>query len=233
MANMDEYAILVRFIRELVSWNNEQEIAVGVLEMLQRYRLAGVVQTRISNRTVTLSDQGAELPLEVSVMNHVRGMERIFEFRNRSVQNFERVTMMVKNMPLEDPDYCGRLRDHLCIAAETTEARLKAIETEEASRRSQAGIQNALTHITAITDELQRVNRENRIAISELMIGTEQQLSSAFMHVGLTEDQEGRIGRIVSNFMKDLVEMLDRSEDTEKPLQALGQLLGALSPTGR
>jgi CheY-like chemotaxis protein len=230
MANMDEYAILVRFMRELISWNSEQEIANGVLDMLQRYKLDGVVQTRISQRTLTQSPQGANLPLETSVLNHVRGMERIFEFRNRSVHNFDRLTMMINNMPLHDPDYCGRLRDHLCIAAESAEARLKALETEEASQRSQSGIQGALERVRSMTAELNQAHLRDRATSSELFVRMEQGLANSFVHLGMSEDQERHLGDMINGFMKELMDLLDRGEETHTALQDLGERLGQLTP---
>lgn len=230
MANMDEYAILVRFMRELISWNSEQEIANGVLDMLQRYKLDGVVQTRISQRTLTQSPQGANLPLETSVLNHVRGMERIFEFRNRSVHNFDRLTMMINNMPLHDPDYCGRLRDHLCIAAESAEARLKALETEEASQRSQSGIQGALERVRSMTAELNQAHLRDRATSSELFVRMEQGLANSFVHLGMSEDQERHLGDMINGFMKELMDLLDRGEETHTALQELGEQLGQLTP---
>jgi len=229
MANMDEYAILVRFIRELISWSTEQEIASGMLEMMQRYRLEGVVQTRISRRTLTLSAQGANLPLETSILNHVKGLERIFEFRNRSVHNYERLTMMVSNMPLDDPDYCGRLRDHLCIAAESAEARLRALETDEANQRNQEGIRGALEHILAITEVLNQAHLRDRAASSELFLRMEQDLAKSFVHLGLSEDQEHKLGDLVSGFMTELMALLDRGEQVHDSLHEIGRLLGQLT----
>jgi len=230
MANMDEYAILVRFMRELISWETEQEIANGILEMLQRYKLDGVVQTRISGRTLTLSAQGTNLPLEASVLNHLKGMERIFEFRNRSVHNFERLTLMINNMPVSDPDYCGRLRDHLCIAAESAEARLKALETEEANQRSQEGIKAALERVRAMTASLHQAHLRDRATSSELFVRMEQSLANSFVHLGMSEDQERHLGDMINGFMKELMELLDRGEETHQALQDLGARLGQLTP---
>ena len=228
MANMDEYAILVRFMRELLSQESEQAIAAGLLEMLQRYQLDGVVQTRISQRVLTLSRQGANVPLEASVLDHVRTLERIFEFRNRSVYNFERLTMMINNMPVHDADLCGRLRDHLCIAAESAEAGLKALETAEANRRSQVGIQGALERVRAMTASVHHSHLQDRAASSELLVRMEQNLTNTFVHLGLSEDQERKLGDLVNDFMKDLVELLDRGEQTYESLQDLSQRLGQL-----
>ena len=231
MANMDEYAILLGFMRQLISWGSEQEVAAGILEMLQRYHLDGVVQTRIGERTLTLSSRGSNVPLEASVLDHVRGLERIFEFGNRSVQNFPRLTMMINNMPLHDADFCGRLRDHLCIAAETADARLGALATEEEKRRSQAAIQGALARVRAMTATLRQAHLSDRANSSELFLRMEQTLVNAFVHLGLTEDQEQHLADVVHGFMSELVAMLDRGDETDRSLQELSDGLGQLAET--
>ena len=229
MANMDEYAILVRFMRELISWETEQEIAAGILAMLQRYRLDGAVQIRISQRSLTLSAKGTDLPLETAVFNHVRSLERIFEFRNRSVHNFERLTMMISNMPLQDAEYCGRLRDHLCIAAESAEARLKAIETEEAGQRSQAGIKAALERLRSLMTTLHQEHLRDRAFCSELLVRMEHGMASAFVHLGMSEMQELHLAELIQGYMGELVELLDRSEQTHGSLRDLSEQLGRLA----
>lgn len=230
MANMDEYAILLRFMRELITRESEQEIAAGILEMLQRYRLDGVVQTRVSQRTLTLSAQGTDLPLEASVLEHVRGMGRIFEFRNRSVHNFDRLTMVINNMPLNDPEFCGRLRDHLCIAAESAESRLKAIESEETNGRIQAGIRETIERIRASTTNARSAFLGDRAASAELLMLLDQDFSKVFSRIELSSRDELELTDLISTFSENLFNLLDGGEETQQAMEYLGKRLGQLAP---
>lgn len=226
MANMDEYAILMRFIRELLSHESEEQVAVGVLEMLQRYHLDGVVQAHVSGRTLTLGAKGANLPLEISVINHVRTMERIFEFRSRSAYNYEKLTIMVNNMPIHDPDTCGRLRDHLCIAAECADDKLRAIEVVEANQRSQFGVEAALIRVRALTDQVRQASMKDRTIGSDIIFRMEQGVSKAFVTLGLSEDQELYLGKLINGFVTELAGLLDRGETIN---QALDDIAGRLA----
>lgn len=228
LASMDEAGLVLQFMSKLIAWGSEQDIAAGLIELLQRYRLDGVVQTRIAGRALTFSAAGTDLPLETSVLNHVRGLERIFEFRNRSVHNFEHVTLMVNNMPLADPDFCGRLRDNLSIAAQGADARLQAIETEEAKQRSQAGILGAMESIRTSLGILHQAHQQDRVASTELMLELDENLANAFVHLGMTDRQERHLENMVSAFMKRLVELLDRGEAAHHALQGLSAQLGGL-----
>lgn len=228
MANMDEYAILIRFIRELITYQTKQEIATGMLEMLQRFRLVGVVQTRISQRPLTMSAEGTNLPLETSVMGHVRTLGRIFEFRSRSVHNFDYLTVVINNMPVHDPEFCGRLRDHICIAAECADSRLKAIEVEETNRRNQAGILDAIERVTASTSNARSAYLRDRAVCAELLMMLEQDLSRVMTHVELSNADENALTNMVSTFSENLLEVLDGGEEACQAMEDLGQRLGQL-----
>ena len=228
MASMDETGILLQFMSKLIAMESSEEIAGGLLELMQRYRLAGVVQTRIGGDTQTLSADGKNMPLEVSVIEHVRSQGRIFEFRRRSVHNFERITLMVNNLPLEDPDFCGRLRDHLSVAAQGVDSRLKALQTEDASRRAQAGIRSALESVGDSIMELHETHQNNSAASSKLINDLQETLLDSFYRLGLTDSQEKFLQNMVGDFMTRMAELINRSGETQETLQRLNDRLGQL-----
>lgn len=228
MASMDEAGVALNFMCQLVAWETEQEIAAGLLDLLQRYRLEGVVQTRISGRCLTQSATGTNLPLEVSVMNHVSGLDRIFDFRNRSVHNFPRVTLMVSNLPLDNPDYCGRLRDNLSIAAKGAESQLQSLEALEQNRRSQKGILSTLDYVRGSAEVLRQANTRNHAAAGQLLLALDERLANAFVHMGLTENQEKQVSDLVTNVMQQQQQLLDSSAETDRVLTDLSERLGQL-----
>ena len=228
MASMDETGILLQFMSKLIAMDSAEEIAAGLLELMQRYRLDGVVQTRLGATIQTISAAGKNLPLEISVIEHVRNQGRIFEFRRRSVHNFERVTLMVNNLPLEDPDFCGRLRDHLSVAAQGVDSRLKALQTEEASRRAQEGILTALESVGNTIMELRAAHHENTVASTKLIGDLQETLLNSFYRLGLTDNQEKFLQDMVGDFMVRMAAMLDRGAETQATLQRLNNKLGQL-----
>ena len=228
MASMDETGILLQFMGKLIAMESAEEIATGVLELMQRYRLDSVVQTRIGNDTQTQSADGKNLPLEVAVIEHVRNQGRIFEFRRRSVHNFERVTLMVNNLPLEDPDFCGRLRDHLSVAAQGVDSRLKAIQAETSSRLAQEGIRSALEDVGNTIMELRDAHHHNSTASSKLIIDLQETLLNSFYRLGLTDNQEKFLQNMVGDFITRMVALLNQGEQTQGALQRLNSKLGQL-----
>jgi len=228
MASMDETGILLQFMSKLIALESSAEIASELLELMRRYGLEGVVQTRLDGDTRTCSAAGADLPLEVSVIEHVRGQGRIFEFRRRSVHNFERITLMVNNLPLENPDFCGRLRDHLSVAAQGADSRLKALHAEEASRRAQELVRSALASVSAAMLQLQDEHRTSTTASSQLINDLQETLLDSFYRLGLTDNQEQFLQNLVGDFMTRMAKLLDQGKETQAMLQTLNQKLRQL-----
>ena len=228
IASMDETGILLQFMSKLIAMSSAEEIASGLLELLQRYRLSGVVQTRLDTDTQTVSETGKNLPLEVSVIEHVRTQGRIFEFSRRSVHNFEHITLMINNLPLEDQDYCGRLRDHLSVAAQGVDSRLQALQTEARNCRTQAGILSALESVGDTIMELGEANKRNSEDSAKLVNDLQETLLNSFYRLGLTDIQERFLQNLVGDFTARMTAMLSRGEETQQALLRLNKKLSEL-----
>ena len=231
IASMDETGILLQFMRKLIAMESTEEITSETLELIHRYRLSGVVQTRLDNDTQTLSDTGKNLPLEVSVIEHVRDQGRIFEFSRRSVHNFEHVTLMINNLPLEDPEYCGRLRDHLSVAAQGIDSRLQALQTEAKNHRTQVGILAALESVSDTIMEVGEANKRNSEDSATLVSDLQNTLLNSFYRLGLTDNQEKFLQNMVGDFSNWMTEMLSRGEETQRALERLNEKLSHLRST--
>lgn len=56
---------------------------------------------------------GTASPLEIELLEKMRNQQRIFDFQQRTFINYPNVTLLVKNMPINDPERNGRIKDLL------------------------------------------------------------------------------------------------------------------------
>lgn len=229
LASMEDSGIVLQFISKLISTTDEKQVAFEMLDLLHKFTIDGSVQACIGERAYTLSSQGENLPLEVSVLDHVKSMDRIFEFHNRAVYNFDRITLMINNMPVNDPMLAGRIRDSLATAAQATAARLEAMEVEERSRRSYEGIKQALATIEATLAQLDESHRHSRYEISQLIYQFSEDLSRSFVGLGLADAQERDLDRLISGFMANLGTQMDKDTGFAESLRSLSDHLHGLT----
>lgn len=221
MVSMGELGVVLQFLSKSFACANVDELASAVIDAMQQYDLQAAVQMRLGDESFSLSHNGRNVPLEVSVLNHVRESGRIFQFKSRCVFNYGRVTLMVNNMPLEDADRCGRIRDNGALLAEGADARLKAIEAELLASRRRAGIEAALPRLYSTLDDVQGNYRRNCFELTQVMIDFQESLTKAFIHLGLMERQEEQLSNMANEFMLRMVGTQDASQEIVHRLESL------------
>lgn len=225
LSNLDEYALLIKFLRSLNSVDSVRAVAEAVLEMLAGFRLEGAVQLRLADQELTLSPQGENTPLEVSVIQHVKTLGSVFEFKNRAVFNFPHITVLINAMPAHDPDLCGRLRDHLAIAAESANARLETLQTRQEKARTGNQIGEVLASITGTVSEISRKYDAARYQGTLLTQAMLDELARAFAYLGLSDQQEDRIQEIIRSKAEALAAAYDFGEETRHLLEKVAERL--------
>lgn len=230
LASMGDSGVALQYMSKLVGCNSEQEVAEGFLEVLGYFRLSGAVETRIDARSHVLSSNGANLPLETAILSHLRGMDRIFEFRDRSVYNLEHVTAMVSNMPTGDDELCGRIRDTLAIITQGADSRLQALATAEARERTSQKLLGTLESLRQALRHFGEAHERHRLTSSEIVFRVEQHLAKSFVSLGLTEEQERHVENLFRSGMTELVDFVEQGGAAlQSSLAQLGDELAAVT----
>lgn len=228
MVSMGELGVVLQFLSKSFACGTQEELAATLLESMRQYELNAAIQLRMGDQTDSFSESGHNLPLEVSVLNHVRHSGRIFQFKTRCVFNYGHVTLLVNNMPLADVDRCGRIRDNVALLAEGADARMRAIEAEELARHRRAGIEAALPQVRTTLDLVQSNYRRDSMELTQAMIDFQEALGKSFISLGLTDGQEESLTALANDYMQRMVASQDASLQTIGQLQALAKTLEML-----
>lgn len=227
LSSMGDSGVALQFMSKLVGGESEVDLAENLLQVLAYFRLGGAIEARVGERSHVVSSNGDNLPLETSILSHVRNMDRIFEFSSRSVYNLDHVTMMVSNMPIADNELCGRIRDTLAIVTQGADGRLQAIANAEARERSSRGLLAALGSLRSTLEGFAKVHEQHRLASSEIVFQVEQNLARSFVHLGLSDEQERHVENLFRTGLADLMAFIEQGGTTLQV--SLGQLSEELS----
>lgn len=225
MSGMGELGQVIEFLRKSFASVSGMDLARQILDAVTQFGLEGAVQIRLCDQELSLSAEGADLPLETAILNHVRNQGRIFEFRDRGVYNYGGITLLIKNMPIEDGERCGRLRDNMAILAEGADARRQSIEIESRNRRTRVGIGSALDDVHAMLVDLKVAHADEQEASARLMGEMREALTYAFLGLGLTEKQEEGVIEMIRRYFDAL---RDHNEYGHMLADKLGQIADRL-----
>lgn len=215
LSNMSDSGVLMQFMRSSLSCSDQQQLAVNLLEATEQYGINCHIQIRHPDGNITLTPQGAATPLEVSVLEKSREMGRIFQFRRRMVINYTMVSIIVVDTP-DDSDLSGRIRDNLCILAETAETITETITARKNSAEKAEQLQAASINATMSIEDVREMYRsqlnESRLLLQKLI----DEVEESFIFLGLTDRQEMMVGEIMRKNVTPVLKLFDRGVEMEQ-----------------
>lgn len=204
MMSMGDMGSVMEFMRQSFTCHTADQLLEAIASYYGIAGLSGGAQLRgdegIRSRLI-----GDAAPLTSTVLDGIRESGRIFEFKSRLAINYPQCSLLVSNLPLEDPERCGRIRDNFALVAEAAEIRLTAIDaaTRLANVGGQAEDAAALATDTARRYMLQAQRYRDEVAAR--MNTLVMDLERSFVHLGLREIQEVELVELVKHAAKDVL----------------------------
>ena len=229
MTSMGQLGVVIDFLRKTFACSDGPALAGAIVSALDQYGLDGAVQVRLGRQTHCFSHLGADLPLEAAVLDYVRGLGRIFDIKERAAFNYGGITILVNNMPRDDTEACGRIRDNLAILAEGADARRQAIEIEQANRRTQTGIHQALEGLHGTLNTVRAAHRNEHQHITQLMVEVEEALAKSFVQLGLTMSQENAQIELIRHYVDRIADTIKQGYEVTDQLESLATNLKQLA----
>lgn len=226
LTNLGETGCALNHLRHAPGCTSTTELARMTLTTLGEYGLDSALQFRLPWGEEAYDVNGPASPLEKSVFASVVTLDRIFQFSRRMVINYPHVSLLVKNLPVEDAERCGRLRDYLAIIAEGCEANLlalmRAAVIEERTKRLQETAMAVEKTIESLRGQYRTQQEETCFILHQLS----EQFAHKLFVMGLTESQELYLQGLLGNAIDEALTLFQTGLDFDAQL---GELLSVIA----
>jgi CheY-like chemotaxis protein len=221
MSSMGELGVVLDFMRRSFSCNSYTDVADALVTALSAYDLRGSIQIRGAYGVHDHVSDEAYNPLQTSVVEVLAKMGRIVQFRSRMIINYEQVSLLIHNLPMEDEERVGRLRDHLASLTEGANARVKSIDTAASLLGQQKELAVTLREIRETMQRASLQALDNRNRSQDVMQAMSTRIEHEFSGMGLTEQQERRLLCILHDAGAELLSLFDGNLNIERTLDAV------------
>ncbi len=214
---------ILRFYHESLQITEMEKLAEHLLQAVQQNNLNSITKFNHDDGSLLVekSSRGAVLPLESAVFDELRKQDRIFSYKNRSMFNGNRVALLILDMPIQNEEEYGQLKDHIIMLLEATEARLNALILETEKQQQQENLIKLFQNTHQTLDQYQ----ENKTRLRKQQTDTVQQLSDRieilFNRLGLDEDQEQHLTEFVESTQFQLDQLFDEDMEASKKLKSI------------
>lgn len=232
MTSAAEQGLVLQFMKSSFACKTHKELADAIVSAAAQFGLEAIVQVRSRYELVSRSREGPCSPLEESVLNNIRESGRIVDLRQRTAINFERVSLVVKNMPTGEPERYGRFKDHLAMLLEGADARVMALDIDlylarEARRLIEAvhGISQSLVQVNQKTHAL-------HARYGEVFNGLATELEQSVPLLELNRSQEAMLEDMLSQASTAYIALATQEKEVDRDLLRAMESLQRLAPEG-
>ena len=213
MTDSSQLGRVLEFMDNNIDCKDINEVALSLLETCGALNLQATVYIKTTHEITVLSSGGEPKPIETVLIEKVRLQNRIIDFNQRTLYSDKDVSILIKNMPIDDPVEYGRFKDSLMTLACGANSRVKAIVNEDLLIASRESIATALGEIEVnITSQASLATS----VMKDFMVDME----STILVLGLSEEQEDYIMSLIDNHLKGLVALVNSATQTKTILNS-------------
>jgi CheY-like chemotaxis protein len=220
MTTSSELGSLIQFMNSNSSCKSLSELANATMQVAKNFGLVSCVM--IKNAESIQYFGCIPDSLEAKVLSRCSTEARIFDFGARSVFSEQEVSILIANMPLDDPSRYGRLKDHLCVLVSIANSRVKSLAMEHQLKSQRNSIVKELIQVSE--GQLKTINTKvvaYESQIHNIMSSMIDELEQKLLFLGLEEDQEAALMELASDTSNKVQNIENFADDVERSLNAV------------
>jgi CheY-like chemotaxis protein len=230
ISNSGEMGTVITFIKRAMSSPDiESLLKVFISTFSHGFDLSVSAQIRTEDEQKTLNSEGRSSPLEAEILQTLsHDNPRIFEYGHRLIINYPSITLQIKNLPQNNPDYAGRIRDHAAIITEAAENRIQAISTQQRLTLQSNNAKKAISNMQELIKQLESDYQVQQSNSCQLFENLKQRIESSVAELGLSNEQETQFIKLIEEASQTAATLYDAGFSLDKKFSGISADLGSL-----
>ena len=229
MSDTSDLGINIQFLLEVHQCSNLDELGMRLLQAVNAYGLKASVQLRSEMGTKNMEASGMERELESKLMWELKDDGRYIDFGKRSVMNYEQVSVLVKDMPIDDDKKYGALKDNLFSLLQGADARLKALENVQQVEDQQQMVRSLSVKMQNMMEDIDEGYQGVMKSIADVVENMSDGINEVIMNLALHEEQERALEKVIEYGVQTTNAIFSKGlqldEDFQNVIKELGVFL--------
>jgi len=225
LSSMGENLALLNFVRASLQCRNFDELVKNLAQAMRDVALDGSVVIRHGGESTFMTTHGAATALEQSILDKSRAMGRNFQFKRNLVVNYDKVSIIVANMPAEGTERNQEIRDNIAILAETAEAFCENVDMRKVSMERAESMQIALFEASKTVESIRDQQTQLFMAVRLLLHGLTDKIEQSYSWLGTSSDQETAISAAMNDSVQQILEVLANGSQMNEKFAAVVNIM--------
>lgn len=224
MTTSSELGQIVQFVKNVQSIKTPFSVGEAIQSIAREFSLNTSVMVTTTRKEFVGCKPDS---IEAKVLEEVsKTTERMVSIGIRTIIRNDHVTLLIKDMPLDDENRCGRLKDHLAVLMDIANGHLVTLEAQSAvTQQRKDFIKRIITIAEKQTKQTSQKMHAHQEKSQSIMTGMVNTLESMLFGLGLDDDQERKLMELAD---KTSIQLQESSRSTSDLDADLGVIVESL-----
>ncbi|PCJ19006.1 MAG: hypothetical protein COB04_06390 [Gammaproteobacteria bacterium] len=130
MSESSSLGVCLRFMEQSCRVANIGELIDEFFKAVSTFGLSTSLQVRVDGEVISREWDSEHRELEAALLSKLSDSGRYLAMGSRSVMNFPTASLLIKNMPVDNEERMGVIRDEVMILLQAADARISALENQ-------------------------------------------------------------------------------------------------------
>lgn len=230
MSTSYELGKAVRFVERSYGVPDYEGLGRELVEFCRDLSLSSATMIATRRGPIFYSSNGLNVsPLETEILEMLHDKDRFVDFGCRTQVNYPHVSLLIKNMPLEDRARYGRIKDTLPFVLGAADAKAKVLDAEKSLMSQSAELTASVEAVKMTLEAMRESIRNNLTGVTSVMSELLATLYLDLRNMGLDSDQENWICDKVELASKSIFTCIEENSSLEAVLTEVVKLLEKLT----
>jgi len=213
---MGETNSVIAFLQQTFSCKSYEQLAEKIIATHADWGLEIAIEMTINDNRQYFYTDNTALPLEESAFDYIRSKGRLVDHGERTAVNYPRITIIIRNMPLNDPDLYGRIKDYIAIIAQGADSKIITLIAAENITAQQQNLISIMERTEKTISQLDREYKEQQKMSEHILTTIGSTVEESFINLGLTDEQEDFLTKVINDAEEQTALLFDAGLDLDK-----------------
>ncbi|VUD69117.1 Adenylate cyclase 2 [Thalassocella blandensis] len=220
----------VRYIEQSYACSEFEELGKMLARFALDINLSAVVMFVSRTGLLFFTSSGKDTaPLEAQLMEKLHSRDRFVDFGCRTLVNYPQVAILIKNMPLDDRERYGRIKDTLPFVMGATDAKVRMLDAEKALSLQCNELTSSIEAIEMTLETIKNNYQHEVSGISTIMAELRATIAMDIHKLDITLEDETHIVELIESTGRKIDLFLQENSSTEDILNNIVELLQRLT----
>ncbi|WP_102798455.1 response regulator transcription factor [Bowmanella denitrificans] len=224
MKTSAELGDILRFMESTHKVSTTSELAALIFSALAGFGVKGTAYFELDEERY-FRDDGRQVSLELQSIHEARSKGRIYSWKQFSFFNYQYFTVLIRDMPIDDEERYGVLKDQFCLLLNGVDARIEAILLERNNQQKQQIASDVAKSIAGLVLEMEQSKSAMSERFEQTILNLETNLSTELIHFNLLEEEEQTLVTHVNAAIQEASSIFEESLQKENEYKAVMQQL--------